>query len=59
MSSAAGELAFANRNISSRSASTSLIWRKTGARLDQLRAEGCTRLYRETASGKLAETGGR
>jgi hypothetical protein len=30
-----------------------------GAQLDQLHAEGCTRLYRETASGKLVETGGR
>jgi DNA invertase Pin-like site-specific DNA recombinase len=27
------------------------------AQLDQLRADGCTRLYRETANGKLAEAG--
>jgi DNA invertase Pin-like site-specific DNA recombinase len=29
------------------------------AQLDQLRADGSTRLYRETASGELAEAGGR
>src|SRR5882757_9763833 len=34
MSNAAGELAFDSRNISSRSASTSLIWRKTSKPVD-------------------------
>ena len=29
------------------------------AQPDQLRDDGCTRLYRETASSKLAEAGGR
>jgi hypothetical protein len=29
------------------------------AQPDQLRADGRTRLYRETARGKLAEAGGR